>query len=120
VGEGLGKERRRRPTRRAVRSGTAGAVASNRIEGSGHRHCTRRIGAIAAKPLLRDRGEEEVRDYRNALAWIHERSPTIPVSEDGRVSHLVLLLQAYHAGMEVGRYISLERLIEQNKERYYA
>jgi hypothetical protein len=30
-----------------------------------------------------------------------------------------LLLQCYHLGYEVGRYISLERLIEQNKERYY-
>jgi len=29
------------------------------------------------------------------------------------------LLECYHAGLEVGRYISLERLIEQNKERYY-
>jgi hypothetical protein len=29
------------------------------------------------------------------------------------------LLQCYHFGYEVGRYISLERLIEQNKERYY-
>jgi Fic family protein len=35
------------------------------------------------------------------------------------VSRLVLLLQCYHLGYEVGRYISLERLIEQNKERYY-
>jgi Fic family protein len=31
----------------------------------------------------------------------------------------MLLLQCYHLGYEVGRYISLERLIEQNKERYY-
>jgi Fic family protein len=38
---------------------------------------------------------------------------------NGRVSRLALLLQSYQAGMEVGRYISLERLIEQNKERYY-
>jgi hypothetical protein len=38
---------------------------------------------------------------------------------NGRVSRLALLLQAYGAGMEVGRYISLERLIEQNKDRYY-
>jgi Fic family protein len=38
---------------------------------------------------------------------------------NGRVSRLVLLLQCYHLGYEVGRYISLERLIEQNKERYY-
>jgi Fic family protein len=38
---------------------------------------------------------------------------------NGRVSRLLLLLTCYHAGLEVGRYISLERVIEQNKERYY-
>ena len=38
---------------------------------------------------------------------------------NGRVSRLLLLLTAYHLGVEVGRYISLERLIEENKERYY-
>lgn len=38
---------------------------------------------------------------------------------NGRVSRLLLLLQHYHLGYEVGRYISLERLIEQTKDRYY-
>src|SRR5258707_2443082 len=38
---------------------------------------------------------------------------------NGRASRLLFLLECYHAGLEVGRYISLERLIEQNKERYY-
>lgn len=38
---------------------------------------------------------------------------------NGRVSRLLLLLQCYHLGFEVGKYISLERCIEQNKERYY-
>jgi Fic family protein len=38
---------------------------------------------------------------------------------NGRASRLLLLLTCYHLGLEVGRYISLERLIEQNKERYY-
>jgi len=38
---------------------------------------------------------------------------------NGRVSRLLLLLTAYHVGIEVGRYVSLERLIEDNKERYY-
>ena len=38
---------------------------------------------------------------------------------NGRTSQLLLLLQCYHLGFEVGRYISLERLIEENKERYY-
>ncbi|MEI8189167.1 MAG: Fic family protein [candidate division NC10 bacterium] len=38
---------------------------------------------------------------------------------NGRVSRLLLLLQCYHFEYEVGRYISMERLIEQSKERYY-
>ena len=38
---------------------------------------------------------------------------------NGRVSRLLLLLQSYHLGFEVGRYISIERLIEENKDRYY-
>ncbi len=38
---------------------------------------------------------------------------------NGRVSRLLLLLQCYHLGYEVGRYISLERTIELHKDRYY-
>lgn len=38
---------------------------------------------------------------------------------NGRASRLLLVLQCYHLGFEVARYISLERLIEENKERYY-
>jgi Fic family protein len=38
---------------------------------------------------------------------------------NGRVSRLLMLLLTYRAGGEVGRYISLERLIEQSKDRYY-
>ncbi|MDR3089893.1 MAG: Fic family protein [Desulfobulbaceae bacterium] len=38
---------------------------------------------------------------------------------NGRVSRLLWLLQSYQLGYEVGRYISLERLVEQNKARYY-
>ena len=38
---------------------------------------------------------------------------------NGRVSRLLLLLTAYHLGIEVGRYVSLERIIEENKARYY-
>ncbi|MBM3317991.1 MAG: Fic family protein [Candidatus Eisenbacteria bacterium] len=184
------------------------AVSSNRIEGVEVDRA--RIGTIVfGKALLRDRGEEEVRGYRNALQLIHERGRDLPVSEEtirglhrvtrgeiwdagvykdrdgdiierfpdgrerirfrtvpaartpacmgelvelwqecldqqwvhpllalgafnldllcihpfrdgnGRVSRLLLLLQAYHLGYEVGRYISLERTIEENKERYY-
>jgi len=38
---------------------------------------------------------------------------------NGRVSRLLTLLALYHHGYEVGRYISLERLVEQSKEDYY-
>ena len=184
------------------------AVSSNRIEGVTVE--TRRVRElILGIPLLRDRDEEEVRGYRDALTLIHEQSAQLPIAEatirrlhrltrgeiwdagqykqrdsdiierypdgrervrfhtvpaaetpdamaelvdgwrrcldeawihplialaafnldvlcihpfrdgNGRVSRLLLLLQCYHLGYEVGRYISLERLIEQNKDRYY-
>jgi Fic family protein len=38
---------------------------------------------------------------------------------NGRVSRLLLLLQLYKLGYDIGRYISIERIIEENKERYY-
>jgi Fic family protein len=38
---------------------------------------------------------------------------------NGRASRLLLLLETYHLGYEVGRYVSLERIIEQNDKRYY-
>jgi hypothetical protein len=38
---------------------------------------------------------------------------------NGRVSRLLTLLALYQHGYEVGRYISLERLIEEAKEDYY-
>lgn len=185
------------------------AVSSNRIEGVSID--PKRVRDILAKPapLFRDRDEEEVRGYRDALAWIHAEAASIPVDEqtikrlhamtrgqiwdagqykekdgdiierhpdgrervrfrtvpaaqtparmtdllfdwrrcldegwvpppialaafnldflcihpfrdgNGRVSRLLWLLQSYQAGYEVGRYISLERLVEQNKDRYY-
>jgi Fic family protein len=184
------------------------AVSSNRIEGVEVDQS--RIGTlIFGKPALRDRDEEEVRGYRDALKLIHESAAKLPVSEatikrlhklcrgeiwdagqykekdvdiiqtypdgrsrvrfktvpaketpgamaemaelwerglrekwvpplvlaaaltldflcihpfrdgNGRVSRLLFLLGCYHCGFEAGRYISLERLIEQNRERYY-
>ena len=184
------------------------AVSSNRIEGV-EVDQSRIATIVFGKPLLRDRDEEEVRGYRQALTLIHEQGANLPVTEEtvlklhrltrgeiwdagkykekdgdiiekfpdgrsrirfktvrsadapicmkelvelydetirdrripppvilaafnldflcihpfrdgnGRVSRLLLLLQCYRLGFEVGRYISLERLIEQNKERYY-
>jgi Fic family protein len=184
------------------------AVSSNRIEGVTVDQA-RVATVIFGRSLLRDRDEEEVRGYRDALKLIHEQGAKLPISEDaikrlheitrgdiwdagkykeqdsdiiekfpdgrervrfkavaaaetsaymrqlidlwdralrerwvhplialgafnldflcihpfrdgnGRVSRLLLLLQSYHLGFEVGRYISIERLIEENKERYY-
>jgi Fic family protein len=184
------------------------AVSSNRIEGVEVDRA--RIGTLVfGRPRLRDRNEEEVRGYRNALTLVHEQGARLTVSEatvlelhrlargetgdagryktvnsdiierypdgrervrfktveavrvgeamrelitlwdrcleerwvhplialaafnldflcihpfrdgNGRASRLLLLLQCYHLGYDVGCYISLERLIEQNKERYY-
>lgn len=184
------------------------AVSSNRIEGVEIDKA--RVGTIIfGKPLLRDRNEEEIAGYREALNLIHDKKSALPVSEEiilklhriakgragdagaykkkdgdivekypdgttrirfrtvpaadtpaairdltetwddyicnrhvhplislaafnldflcihpfrdgnGRVSRLLFLLQCYHLGYEVGRYISLERLIEKNKKRYY-
>jgi hypothetical protein len=184
------------------------AVSSNRIEGVVADQA--RIATIVfGRAQLRDRNEEEIRGYRDALKRIHEGGPGMRVSErtirelhrvsragigdagkykqkdsdiieklpdgrqrirfgtvpaaqtpafvhemfalwsecleprrvhpliamagmnldflcihpfrdgNGRVSRLLLLLQCYHLGYEVGRYVSLERVIEQNKERYY-
>jgi len=39
---------------------------------------------------------------------------------NGRVSRLLTLLALYQQGYEVGRYVSIERLIEESKEDYYA
>lgn len=38
---------------------------------------------------------------------------------NGRVARLLTLLLLYRAGYHVGKYISLERIIEQSKETYY-
>jgi len=38
---------------------------------------------------------------------------------NGRTARLLTLLLLYHFGFEVGRYISLERVIEESKETYY-
>ncbi|TVQ78813.1 MAG: Fic family protein [Bradymonadales bacterium] len=184
------------------------AVSSNRIEGV-EISKDRIAPVILGQSNLRDRDEEEVRGYRNALEFIHQKEAKLPVSEktilklhrlirgeiwdsgkykdkdgdiierysdgrervrfktvtskqtpnamkglishwdeviklksvhpmialaafnldflcihpfrdgNGRVSRLLILLQSYHLGLEVGRFISLERLIEENKGRYY-
>lgn len=39
---------------------------------------------------------------------------------NGRMARLLTLLILYHGGFEVGRFISLERIVEQSKETYYS
>lgn len=184
------------------------AVSSNRIEGVTIDR-SRVATVVFGKSVLRDRDEEEVRGYKEALKLIHDKGTSLPVSEEtikhlhflsrggtgdageyktknsdiiekypdgrerirfktvsaeettgamkqlvalwndsltdnrvpelvllaawnldflcvhpfrdgnGRVSRLLLLQQLYHLGYEVGRYISLERIIEDTKDRHY-
>ncbi len=57
------------------------AISSNRIEGVEVEPA--RIGTIVfGKSLLRDRDEEEVRGYRQALDLIHTQRARLPVSEE--------------------------------------
>lgn len=38
---------------------------------------------------------------------------------NGRVARLITLILLYHFDYQVGRYISLERILEETKEDYY-
>ena len=184
------------------------AISSNRIEGV--EIAPDRVNSVVlGRPATRDRNEEEVRGYRNALRLIHDKHASLEISEatilnlhkvsrgetwdagqyktkdidiietyadgrsrvrfrsvsakatqaamqelvtlwreqerqanlhpliamaalnldllcihpfrdgNGRVSRLLLMLNCYQTGIEIGRYVSFERIIEQNKDRYY-
>ena len=57
------------------------AISSNRIEGV--EVDKSRIGTlIFGRPALRDRDEEEVRGYRDALKLIHESGAKLPITQD--------------------------------------
>jgi hypothetical protein len=58
------------------------AVSSNRIEGV-EVDQSRIATIVFGRPLLRDRDEEEVRGYRQALTWIHEQGEKIPIRDFG-------------------------------------
>src|SRR5882724_11590245 len=56
------------------------AISSNRIEGV--EVDKSRVGTLVfGKPALRDRDEEEVRGYRDALKLIHDSGAKLPISE---------------------------------------
>ena len=63
------------------------AVSSNRIEGVAVEASRIREVLVAPKPLFRDRDEEEVRGYRDALTWIHGQANEIAVTE-ATIKHL--------------------------------
>src|ERR1035441_4425630 len=56
------------------------AVSSNRIEGV-EVDKSRVATLMFGKPALRDRDEEEVRGYRDALNLIHQNGAKLPISE---------------------------------------
>jgi Fic family protein len=76
--------------------------------------------------------EELCQAYKHSLDQL-KITPLLPVAglvfdflcihpfreANGRVSRLLTLLALYHHGHNVGRYISLERTVEQSKESYY-
>ena len=57
------------------------AVSSNRIEGV-EVDRSRVATIVFGKPLLRDRNEEEIAGYREALKLIHEQGANLPVSQE--------------------------------------
>ena len=78
------------------------ALSSNRIEGVSIEAARVRDVLVAARPLFRDRDEEEVRGYRDALAWIHGIDSASPRLDEATV----LRLHALGRGeiWDAGRY----------------
>jgi Fic family protein len=76
--------------------------------------------------------EELCLSYRHTIDQEHIPTPVVVAAlvldflcihpfrdGNGRVSRLLTLLALYHHGHQVGRYISLERLVEDTREDYY-
>ena len=72
-----------------------------------------------------------VAEYKRAIQEGEEPAIVIPLAildflcihpfrdGNGRMARLLTLMLLYHFGYEVGRYISLERIIEESKDTYY-
>lgn len=66
------------------------------------------------------RSENEVEPLLVIAAYILDFLCIHPFRDgNGRMARLLSLLMLYQAGYEVGRYVSLERVIENSKESYY-
>lgn len=73
-----------------------------------HERFGQQLGSQAVEPLLL------------AATYILDFLSIHPFSDgNGRMARLLTLLLLYQMGYEVGRYISLEQLIEQTRESYY-
>jgi Fic family protein len=74
---------------------------------------------------LHERFDEAVKEGNHdrlllSAAYIFDFLTIHPFDDgNGRMSRLLTLLLLYQAGYEVGRFISLEKLIEDSKETYY-
>ncbi|MBI2752744.1 MAG: Fic family protein [Betaproteobacteria bacterium] len=69
---------------------------------------TRELAAAKVEPLI------------SAAAFVLDFECIHPFADgNGRVGRLLALLLLYQCGYGVGRYISLERIVEQSKETYY-
>jgi Fic family protein len=70
--------------------------------------------------LIQVRNEQKVEPLLLIAAYILDFLCIHPFLDgNGRTARLLTLLMLYQAGYQVGRYISLERIIEQTKESYY-
>lgn len=77
------------------------AVSSNRIEGVSVEPSRVRDVLVSPQPLFRDREEEELRGYRDALTWIHQDAATISISDQTiRRLHAMMRGQIWDAGQD--------------------
>ncbi len=94
---------------------------------------TKRIRFTPVAPHLTDEAMRSVHARINELEGAHEWDPLLLIpfyvldflcihpflDGNGRLARLIALLLLYQHGYEVGRYVSLERIIEQTKQSYY-
>ena len=67
-----------------------------------------------------DKDGKKIEVIASAGAYVFDFLMIHPFNDgNGRLSRLLTLLLLYHAGHEIGRFISLEKLIEESKETYY-
>ena len=91
------------------------AVSSNRIEGINVDQ-SRIDTLILGNPLLKDRDEEEIRGYRDALRLIHEKAGEIPVSEETILKfHKLSRGQIWDAGKYKEKNVIMKRLSKARK-----